>query len=88
MVPNESVPSIFLGPQIAGSVKYGLMYRGSGLPLGGGNGQVVRCRAGGFDGLRMTSAGGFDGLQMQWAGGTRGGRLRSERRLRMHKTAK
>jgi hypothetical protein len=28
-----------------------------------GVGQVVRCRAGGFDGLRMTSAGGFDGLR-------------------------
>jgi hypothetical protein len=41
----------------------GLPSASGGLPLDGENGQVVRCRAGGFDGLRMTSAGGFDGLQ-------------------------
>jgi hypothetical protein len=30
---------------------------------------VSGSRAGGFDGLRMTSAGGFDGLRMTSAGG-------------------
>jgi hypothetical protein len=42
-----------------------------------GVGQVVRCRAGGFDGLRMTSAGGFDGLRMTSAGGFDGLRMTS-----------